>query len=178
MPKCSRRHFVKALAVGVGGSPLLSVFAATPWRYFTVAEAERVDALCEQMVPGDEDPGAHDARVVRFIDQQLRGPYRQHQADYRKGLMGVDETSRELFARGFLELSWEEQTEVMRALESGKAKGNTWKNQSASAFFNLVRNHALQGFYGSPRHGGNRGYANYRMLGLDYPQIIGQNRYR
>ena len=35
----------------------------------------------------------------------------------------------------------------------------------------------MQGFYGSPRHGGNKDYASYRMLGLDYPNIIGQNRY-
>ena len=36
----------------------------------------------------------------------------------------------------------------------------------------------MQGFYGSPRHGGNRNYASYRMLGLEYPPVLGQNRYR
>ena len=35
----------------------------------------------------------------------------------------------------------------------------------------------MQGFYGSPRHGGNKDYVSYRMLGLEYPDIIGQNRY-
>jgi len=34
----------------------------------------------------------------------------------------------------------------------------------------------MQGFYGNPRHGGNRDYASYRMLGLDYPQLVGQDR--
>jgi gluconate 2-dehydrogenase gamma chain len=32
------------------------------------------------------------------------------------------------------------------------------------------------GFYGSPRHGGNKDYISYRMLGLDYPLIIGRNK--
>jgi gluconate 2-dehydrogenase gamma chain len=36
----------------------------------------------------------------------------------------------------------------------------------------------MQGFYGSPRHGGNRDYLSYRMLGIDYPQVIGRNRPR
>jgi len=35
----------------------------------------------------------------------------------------------------------------------------------------------MQGFYGSPRHGGNRNYASYKMMGLEYPRLIGQNRY-
>ena len=35
----------------------------------------------------------------------------------------------------------------------------------------------MQGFYGSPRHGGNRNYVSYKMLGLEYPRVIGQNRY-
>jgi gluconate 2-dehydrogenase gamma chain len=178
MHNLGRRCFLKTLAVGVGASPLLPAYAASPWRFFTADEAALVDALCEQIVPGDDDPGAHDTRVARFIDWQLVGPYRMHQETYRNGLIGVEETSREMFSQNFLELSWDQQTEIMRTLESGKAPGAAWSQQSSRAFFNLVRDHSLQGFYGSPRHGGNRNYASYKMLGLDYPQIIGQNRYR
>jgi gluconate 2-dehydrogenase gamma chain len=36
----------------------------------------------------------------------------------------------------------------------------------------------MQGFYGSPRHGGNRGFVSFRMIGIDYPRIVGQNRYK
>jgi gluconate 2-dehydrogenase gamma chain len=42
----------------------------------------------------------------------------------------------------------------------------------------MLRNHVMQAYYGSPRHGGNPGYASYKMLGIDYPPLIGQNRYR
>ena len=177
MPSLGRRHFLKTLAVGVGAAPYVAAAAAPPG-FFTAAEAALADALCEQIVPGDQDPGAHDTRGVRFIDRQLMGTYRRHQEDYRQGLIGVEETSREMSGRAYGELSWDEQTAVLRALEAGQAKGETWKKQSARAFFNLIREHTLQGFYGSPRHGGNRNYASYKMLGLDYPQIIGQNRYR
>jgi gluconate 2-dehydrogenase gamma chain len=34
----------------------------------------------------------------------------------------------------------------------------------------------MQGYYGSPRHGGNKNFISYKMIGLDEPQIIGENR--
>ncbi len=45
-------------------------------------------------------------------------------------------------------------------------------------FFGLIRSHSLQGFYGSPRHGGNKNNVSYKILKLDYPVIIRQNRYK
>ncbi len=178
-PYC-RRQFLKTLAAGLGTSPLLpsATLAAVSWQFFTPEEAELADAICEQIVPGDDEPGAHDTLVVRFLDRQLAGFYRRHQETYRKGLAGVEEASQTMFKLRFRDITWDQQTEVLRALESGKAPGETWKTQSSGAFFRLIRDHTLQGFYGSPRHGGNRNYASYKMLGLDYPQIIGQNRYR
>lgn len=148
------------------------------WKFFTPEEARLADAVAEQIIPADQDPGAHDLGVVFFMDQQLATTYVRFQQDYRKGLAGLEEASRLLFGRGFCGLAWNQQTELLKKLESGKVEGEMWRERSPAAFFRLVRDHAMQGFYGSPRHGGNRGYGSYRMLGLDYPQIIGQNRYR
>jgi gluconate 2-dehydrogenase gamma chain len=39
-----------------------------------------------------------------------------------------------------------------------------------------VRNHTLEGYYGSPRHGGNRDAVSWRMLGLDEPPICAAAR--
>ena len=55
--------------------------------------------------------------------------------------------------------------------------GDYWKDHPSANFFDMLRQHSLQGFYGSPLHGGNREYISYRMLALDYPNVIGQNRY-
>ena len=66
----------------------------------------------------------------------------------------------------------------MKSMEEGTAEGTIWQDVSSRDFFRLVRDHTMQGFYGSPRHGGNRDYVSYKMLGLDYPQIVGRNRYR
>ncbi len=151
---------------------------ASRWRSLSEAEAELVDLISEQIIPTDEDPGARWAGVVNFVDKQLAGPYKRFLPDYRSGLAGVQETSRAMFGKAFAQLKWDDQTAVLKSLESGKAKGATWRRESSSRFFDLIRDHCMQGFYGSPRHGGNRDYVSFRMIGLDYPQIIGQNRYK
>lgn len=174
-----RRQFLKGAAVA-GSASLLSACGKKPsrWRFFTEAEAATVSAVCEQIIPADQDPGAISSGVPNFIDKQLVGAYKRHQQAYRAGLVGVQETSRAMCGIGFEALSWDDQTAVLVALESGKARGRTWESQSSRAFFQLIRDHTMQGFYGSPRHGGNRDYVSYKMLGMDYPQVIGQNRYK
>jgi gluconate 2-dehydrogenase gamma chain len=45
-------------------------------------------------------------------------------------------------------------------------------------FFNLIRAHAMQGFYGDPRHGGNRDEASWKMLGIPCPPVRGRLPYQ
>ncbi len=182
MPKSRlpRREFIKSVTVAAGAGALLPACSKAParWRFLTESEGETVSAISEQIIPTDEDPGAIFAGVPNFIDKQLVGPYKRYQQAYREGLAGVDEASRTMYGARFAALKWDDQTEVLKALESGRIKGPAWGSQTAASFFTLIRDHSMQGYYGSPRHGGNRDYLSYRMMKLDYPQIIGQNRYR
>jgi gluconate 2-dehydrogenase gamma chain len=66
----------------------------------------------------------------------------------------------------------------MKAMESNQLNEKEWPQGKASDFFNLVLSHTMQGFYGSPIHGGNKDYMSFEMLRIDYPLVIGQNRYR
>lgn len=136
------------------------------WRFFTASEARLVDAVCEQIIPADRDPGASQAGVVNFIDLQLSRRYKKHQAAYRKGIAGIDSASRAKFSKSFLELEPEARAEVLMEVETGDAE-----------FFNLVRAHTMQGFYGDPRHGGNRGEVSWKMLGLPSPPVRGRLPY-
>ena len=74
--------------------------------------------------------------------------------------------SRKRFGKDLAELTSPEQFEVVSAIE-----------QQYLDFFNLVRAHTLQGYYGSPRHGGNRDAVSWRMLGLDEPPLRGRAQY-
>lgn len=171
---------MKDATVLAGGAALLSACARPPrrWRCLSDDEASLVSAICQQIIPADDFPGAVEAGVPIFIDRQLSGTYRRHQESYRSGLAGVQAACGKMFGRKFEALKWDDQTAVLKAIEAGKAPADGWRSQSQRSFFNLIRDHTMQGFYGSPRHGGNRDYASFRMLGIDYPQIIGQNRYK
>jgi len=151
---------------------------AGTWRFFTDAEARVVEAITEQIIPADQDTGAREANVVNYIDKQLVSVFEEHQEAYRTGIAGVQQTSNITFSGDFESLTWAQQTDVLRALESGEARGSIWETISAQSFFALIRDHTMQGFYGSPRHGGNSRFASFRMIGIDYPRIVGQNRYK
>lgn len=179
-PRVRRREFIKAVTAAAAGGALIPACSRPPsaWRFFTPEEAATAGAIAEQIIPTDDFPGALEAGVPNFMDKQLVGPYRRFQQRYRAGLAGVDAASREMFGKRFVELPWDNQTSLLKAMEGGKVKGAAWREQTAASFFDLIRDHTMQGFYGSPRHGGNRDYVSFRMLGLDYPQVIGQNRYK
>lgn len=173
----TRREAIKVVSVvvgsaltGVGGGRLMAGTDAVPagtWHFFTPAEARLVEAVSEQIIPADEDPGATDAGVVVFIDRQLAGPYARFQRAYRDGLRALQETCRQQFDRPFAALGWDDQTKVLAALETGQAPKEVWKSPTGREFFNLVLEHTKQGFYGSPEDGGNRNYVSFKMLGLD-----------
>jgi gluconate 2-dehydrogenase gamma chain len=165
---------------GVGASVGITRWgrsAAPAYRFFSAAEAGTLIAICEQIIPRDDAPGATDAGVIHYIDRQLCGPFVRHQETYRLGLDAMQKTCMQVYQSAFEQLDFERQTAALRTLEANQAPKEFWENQSQSGFFNLVIEHTRQGFYGSPRHGGNRDYASYRMLGLAYPNLIGQNRY-
>ena len=179
--KLTRRRFITLSLLGTGGMCLLSRCANPPlsrWRFFTEQESILMDALAEQIIPTDEWPGGRDAGVTNFIDMQLTGPYTRYQEIYRKGLIAIQESCKSKFQKRFEELPWEEQTRVLETMEAGKMEGKNWGKGFDNQFFGLIRDHSFQGYYGSPRHGGNKNYISYKMIRLDYPEIIGQNRYK
>jgi len=137
-----------------------------PWRFFTAEEAATVDAICEQLIPADRDAGARQAEVVNYIDIQLTRPFRRYQRVYREGIAGVDAASRAKFGDRFTGLTPDQQVEVLQGVE-----------QNAKPFFELILAHTRQGFYGDPRHGGNRGMVSWKMLGLPFPQVRGRMHY-
>ena len=169
------------LAAGFGASAGLTQIGRTPapsYHFFSDSEAKQLIALCEQIIPRDDTPGATDAGVIFYINRQICGPLARHQQSYRLGLESFHKSCLQVYKVPFEDLPFARQTEAVRLIESGQAPKELWSNPSQQFFFGLVLDHTRQGFYGSPRHGGNRDYTSYRMLGLAYPNLIGQNRYR
>ncbi len=176
----SRRTFLKTLGALYGSVLLLPACTSTsasPYRVFTAEEADCLIALCEQVIPADHDPGATDAGVIHFIDKLLFERFPQLLPSYRQGLRALDASCREMFGQPLTSLTVDRQIEVMQAMEANKLPEGHWQEVRASSFFSQVVRHTMMGFYGSPRHGGNRNYVSYRMMKLDFPLVVGQNRY-
>lgn len=178
----SRREFVRLITGGTA-AVLISFNTAcrnkiSRWRYLDEEEVSLLDAIVEQIIPTDDFPGGKWANVSNFIDKQLDSYYRKHQLAYREGLAAFQKTVIQMKEKKFEELSFAEQTTILEKTEARELTGDYWKGHPSSNFFDLIRQHSMQGFYGSPGHGGNRGYISYKMLGLDYPNVIGQNRYK
>lgn len=174
-----RRQFIQQLCYTCGAISFLPACSRnySTWRFFSDDEARMIISISEQFIPADNDPGASDARVVNFFDKQLTGHYKRHQETYRTGLARIDASALQLYDKKFSDLEWEQQTQFLESMEHGELPADQWAEADQRSFFNLILDHTMQGFYGSPRHGGNCNYVSFKMLKIDYPHVIGQNRY-
>jgi len=149
-----------ALAVGCSGRN------EGNWDFLNDEQARTLTAICDQIVPADDFPSASQAGVLTYIDRQLARHYRRHRNSYRDGLAQADAMSRQRHGQDLATLSEPEQTQIVTAIE-----------KENSAFFNLVRSHTLEGYYGAPRHGGNRDAVSWRMVGMGEPPVRGRAQY-
>jgi gluconate 2-dehydrogenase gamma chain len=163
----NRRQFALAGALS-GAAAVIGCHhgAGAAWDFLSDSHALSLSALCDQIIPAADFPGASQAGVVTYIDRQLARHYRRHQDTYRVGLAQVDAISRNHFGRGFADATPLQQLQIVTALEK--------ENRT---FFELLRQHTMEGYYGSPRHGGNRDAVSWRMLGLPEPPLRGRAQY-
>jgi gluconate 2-dehydrogenase gamma chain len=70
-------------------------------------------------------------------------------ASYRTGLKVFQQKEPQ-----FLEMNAAQQIEVLQKLER-------------DPFFEMLVDHTMQGFYGSPEHGGNLDEASWKMMGIE-----------
>ena len=163
----TRRQFV---AVSAAGSVAAAVGCKTGrqgnWEFLSDEQARTLGAICDQIIPADDFPSATQAGVLSFIDKQLVRPYRRHRDAYRVGLQQANKLSGMRFGKTLPDLTPEQQLQAVTDI-----------SQQAAPFFELVRSHTFQGYYGSPRHGGNRNAISWRMLGLAEPPVHGRAQY-
>jgi gluconate 2-dehydrogenase gamma chain len=179
--KTNRREFIKMGLLSFAGVIMLPSCLKnyTPFRFFTIDEATLLAEICEEIIPADENgPGAKQAGVIYYIDKQLSEVFIHQQDLYRNGLVAMNESCTQIYSSSFENLERESRVLFLNKMENDGITGEFWQQNSASSFFSLIIRHTMQGFYGPPRHGGNKNYISYKMMNLDYPYVVGQNRYR
>ncbi len=172
----TRREFIRNAAVFSAGAALYGC-GNPPEGPFSKNERDCLIAMAEQIIPADKIyGGATDAGVINYIENWVTRYWPETLPLYKKGVESVQRASRRMHSKDFQDLDFATQTRFMEAMEGAKLDAKDW-SISPRAFFDEILIRSMQGFYGSPRHGGNKNFMSYRMLGMDMPVVTGQNRY-
>ncbi|MBI4893121.1 MAG: gluconate 2-dehydrogenase subunit 3 family protein [Acidobacteria bacterium] len=167
-----RRIFLTTAAVATAACNRKS----SSLRFFTADEAAILDAWLDVLIPGDQDPGARQAGVVHYIDLQLTRKFRKLQPAYRSAIAALGRLAVQRGAPSYESLSFEARTAIATQMEQGALDKSLFPDGGKTAF-NMVLDHAMQGFYGSPRHGGNQDYSSWRMIGIPPMPVRGRQHY-
>ena len=153
-----------AVPAGVFASEVVSAPERERLETFTAAEADTVDAMLGRLIPADENgPGAIEARVLRYVDRALSGDLADSRPAYSSGIAATNAYARSRFGEDFADLTAAQQDTILDELERNVASGFS---PSSRAFFDLVREHALQGMFGDPVHGGNADFVGWDLIGF------------
>src|SRR5271157_2711932 len=177
MSSIERRVFMKGAALGalaftVSGvevmlTPSEARAQGVPLRTLTAEQAATLDALGETLVPG-----ARQAGITNFVDQQISGPAEEALLEarilnvkppyanfYRAALGAVDRASQSRNGgRRFAALTAAEQHGFIDAMRQNKIDG--WQGPAAGFVYTVLRNDAIDVVYGTME-----GYA---ALGIPY----------
>lgn len=172
MMHMSRREFVYSLAALASAPPVsLSAKAqqsdAPQGDPLDGPEMEILNLICEQIVPKDEFPGARELGVGVFIKRLLKEAHPDWIKVYRSGLHSTEKSSINLYQKPFSEISFEQQTLLLKRMEQGDLSLTDWGAFPAEEFFAMVSSHTIQGFYSHPRWGGNRDRKAWAMIDYD-----------
>ena len=159
-----------------------------PYMFLSQAETAFLDAAVARLIPKDElGPGAKEAGVTYFIDQQLFGGYGTMAKKYKQGpwpegtpqqgyqspltpaevyRAGIRDTNgycRRQYGKTFDALGTAQQDEVLKGLDEGKVELDSVR---AQFFFNILLNTTIEGFFADPVYGGNRDKAGWKLVGF------------
>jgi hypothetical protein len=185
MDEIERRAFMKGAAIGalsftVGGAevmltPRQARARQVPLRTLTGDQAAALEAVGEALVPGAKDAG-----ISNFVDQQISIPAEEALLEarimnvrppfanfYRAALGAIDGASQAKFAgRNFAQLSAAEQHDFIDLMRQNKLEN--WKGPGAGFVYFLLRSDAVDVVYGTMD-----GYAH---LGVPYQPHIAPTR--
>ncbi len=161
---------------------------ARAYMFLTQPEVAFLDAAVARLIPKDElGPGAKEAGVTYFIDQQLFGGYGTMARKYKQGpwpegtpqqgyqspltpaevyraaIRDTNAYCSRQYGKAFDALSSAQQDEVLRGLDEGKVE---LQAVPARFFFNILLANTIEGFFADPIYGGNRDKVGWKLVGF------------
>ncbi|WP_372785207.1 gluconate 2-dehydrogenase subunit 3 family protein [Phenylobacterium sp.] len=181
-------------ATGLAWSPNTAAWpTATDLRagyvFFTADEAAFIEAACARLVPADATgPSAVEAGVPLFLDRQLAGDYGKGSRWYMQGPFGKSTGTQGYQSRyppaglhraaikaigghltqnggqPFHKRAAADQDAFLKDLEAGKA--DLGGEVDGKAYFALLLQNVMEGYFSDPIYGGNRGMGPWKMIGF------------
>lgn len=136
----------------------------------TPAERQCLEAIISRMIPaGPDGPGALEAGCAIYIESALRDAYQSHRKTYNAGLAALDARAMLSGGKSLAALNTTEQDKILSDFEQNvKVAGYS----DSAAFFELVRQHTLEGMFGDPSYGGNANFAGWDLIGYPGPRMF------
>jgi hypothetical protein len=176
MDAIERRAFMKGAAIGtfvftVGGvdvmmTPRQARADNVPLRTLSSDQAAALGAVGETLVPG-----ARDAGIVNFVDQQISGPPEEallqarilnvrppYANFYRAALGAIDGAATRTKSKKFAELTPEEQHDFVNLMRQNKIDG--WQGPAGPFIYTVLRGDAVDVVYAT--------VDGYAALGVPY----------
>jgi gluconate 2-dehydrogenase gamma chain len=133
----------------------------------SAAEGGTLEAIVARLIPSDANgPGAAEAGAANYIDRALGGALASSRPAYSAGLAAIESYARATKSEPFPQLSSADQDAILTAMERNAVPGFM---PNSAAFFDLLRNHTLQGTFCDPFYGGNKNFVGWDLLG--YPGV-------
>lgn len=172
------------------------------FQFFNKEEADFIKAAVDRLIPADDlGPGALAADVPLFLDRQLGGAYGRAERWYMTGpwragtetqgyqlrlspaqlyRFAIASLNRQLGkqkSKTFDQLTSQEQDDVLHSLETGSMPLD---NVSGKAFFELLLQNTVEGFFSDPIYGGNKDMVGWKLIGFpgaryDYRDYVGRH---
>jgi hypothetical protein len=119
-------------------------------QFFSPEEYRTVEILTELIIPTDDQPGAKEAQVARYIDFVVFSAAEfepQLQKEWTEGLATLTKLSQQKYGHAFRDLSAAQQEALLT--EMSLPEHDRTKSHPGFAFYRLVKGMTVEGFYTS-----------------------------
>jgi gluconate 2-dehydrogenase gamma chain len=160
----TRRRFLELGACSAAATALAGGACrrdlAEPVKLAVLTEAEYATtvAACDRILPRDEDPGASDLGVAAYIDHALSTDLARLRDRFRAGLRALDAAAQQRAHVPFSNASATVRDNILDDWQDG--------SREHAEFMRILMNLTLEGAFGDPSYGGNRGGRGWALIGF------------
>ena len=136
---------------------------------FTADQMGLIHAVVNRLIPADElGPGAGEAGVPVYLARSFAGHLSGDRNALSEGLAAIEAAARARHNTAFVQLSPAQQDVFLTAMEKNEIPGF---RPDSRTFFNRIRQLTLEGMFGDPWYGGNKGFAGWDLIRYPGPRM-------